>query len=439
LQDEVKKLQDHFISLNFYRVLGNAYWDSRMLGEAARSYQRATEIAELMLYGLKTGPERMEWTRAAQESYRGWIRVLLEQNQPEKALGIWEWYQSRPSAQALYSGSLRLAARPFAFKEAKTRLPPSSGIRLVYAAFPDGLQIWIRRDREIRSVWVPGTLGDLNQRVHDFAALCSTPYSTLESIHRQGAALYKTFVGPIASQLPPSGVVAVELDNVALGSVFLEAFRSPEEAYLAEKYSIVYSPGMWMERKLRAPAPITGREAFLLVDAAHDLPGKDAERKSITSYFSATRTIFSKADLIHFLPHSTVLHFIGHGKLNGNGTDLIFMNGETARAGDLRPSLLSGVRLAVLEACSTEVGKKHGLLDPASLVHSFLAGNASSVIASRWEVDSSATSWLMRSFYASLRTNKSVALALANARKEALTTQPHPYFWAGFSLTGRTE
>lgn len=441
LQDRIDHMQDHFISLSFYRVLGNAYWSSKRLNEAARAYQHATDIAESTLSTLNSGLKRLEWLRATQECYRGWVRVLLEQNQQEEALRTWEWYQSRPSLQGLYSGDLRVS-KSFSAAEGKgifiPDLPPSPGTRVVYALFKDGLQIWTYKDKQIHGAWAPGEHADLEHDLQDFAELCSTPYSPLDEVQRQGHALYRRLVGPVTPQLPPSGAVTVELDRSAY-SVPMEALRSPDGWYFAEKYSVVYSPGIWIDQKLRIPRPLKGQEPLLLMDAARDLPGKDAERKSITEHFPATQIISSKADLVRLLPRNQIFHFMGHGKSDGDGANLILTNGDLLKASDFRALGLSRVRIAVLEACSTEVGKKHGLLDPNSLVQSFLAGHVSSVIASRWEVDSVATSQLMSGFYSSLVSEGSAPSALLNARKAVLAKRPHPYYWAGFSLTGRAE
>jgi tetratricopeptide (TPR) repeat protein len=83
-------IQDNFISLSFYRVLGNIYWDLKRLDEAETAYQSAIKIAEAALESLKDGGERLSWLRATDESYRGLVRVLLEQKKDTEALERWE-------------------------------------------------------------------------------------------------------------------------------------------------------------------------------------------------------------------------------------------------------------------------------------------------------------------------------------------------------------
>lgn len=448
VQDQIDGLQDHFVVQNFYRVLGNAYWHSRRLDDAAGAYRHATDIADSTLKMVNPGRSRLEWLRATQECYRGWIRVLLEQNKhkdnkQEDALRAWEWYQDRSTRQGPYSQNLRAPVRPVALSNSTItsipRLPWSTGTRVIYAPFPDGLQIWAYQGKQIiGSVWQPVAEADLTHDLQEFTELCSTPDSSLDDVLRQSLALYRRLIDPIVSYLPPSGVITVELDQEDY-RLPIEALKSPEGWYLAEKYSVVYSPGVWFEQTLRVPRLLKRQERFLLMNAAADLAGKEAERKSIEDHFPGAKMVLSKSELMGLLPNYEIFHFMGHGKSNGAGTKLVLANGDLLQASDFRGLRLSRIRLAVLEACSTEFGKNHGLLDPDSLVQSFLASHATNVIATRWEVDSRATSLLMSSFYSSLANDGTAALALLEARKAVLTKQPHPYFWAGFSLTGRAK
>ena len=136
---------------------------------------------------------------------------------------------------------------------------------------------------------------------------------------------------------------------------------------------------------------------------------------------------------------SAGFHFMGHGIRDGAGSDLMLNDNLSLNARYFSPEILKRSRLAVLSACSTGVGKENGLLDTENLVHSFLSAGVPSVIASHWNVDSASTGRLMSSFYVNLAKGESVVHAIHDARNEMLTTQSHPYFWAGFNLAGRAN
>jgi CHAT domain-containing protein len=91
----------------------------------------------------------------------------------------------------------------------------------------------------------------------------------------------------------------------------------------------------------------------------------------------------------------------------------------------------------VLSACDTAVADG-GLNDPGSLVRLFLRAGVPQVIASKWSVDSAASSELMENLYARLLDGYSVEVALAQAERVLRSRKEtsHPYYWAAFSEFG---
>jgi hypothetical protein len=63
------------------------------------------------------------------------------------------------------------------------------------------------------------------------------------------------------------------------------------------------------------------------------------------------------------------------------------------------------------------------------------------VVASRWNVDSQATSRMVACFYKQLLAGASVAESLRSAGESIRETAgwSHPYYWAAFSAFGRDE
>ena len=114
-------------------------------------------------------------------------------------------------------------------------------------------------------------------------------------------------------------------------------------------------------------------------------------------------------------------------------------------------------QLVVLSSCETgygigmmgDIAQGHEVV---SFPQAFLSANVSTVIAPLWIVEDEATSRLMASFYSNLAPMKqsgsplspgSFARALALAQqqftRDAETHQgkSHPFYWAGFYLTGK--
>src|SRR5205085_274481 len=177
-------------------------------------------------------------------------------------------------------------------------------------------------------------------------------------------------LGPVILEIPESRTVIVELDR-ATNELPMEALLSPDGWYFGARNSIVYSPGILMEKELRVPETVGRLEPLLLVDAAHTgngkfLPGEELERKTTAQVFPNSRIMDAEqvnwAQLAKELSQRHVFHFMGHGRADGEGAYLVLNKSESLRAKNFSPELLRGARLAVLSACSTGVSGENGLL-----------------------------------------------------------------------------
>lgn len=161
--------------------------------------------------------------------------------------------------------------------------------------------------------------------------------------------------------------------------------------------------------------------------------------------FEATRSLVTSGELSDY----QVVHFAAHGIVDTDLPDLsgivlsLFDADGRKRDGFLRLhdlySLDLPVRLVVLSACSTALGKPvrgEGLI---GLVSGFLSAGAQGVMASYWEVDDEATSELMTRFYEHLFVDglsPSKALQLAQVSMWNERRWRSPRYWAAFELQG---
>ena len=167
--------------------------------------------------------------------------------------------------------------------------------------------------------------------------------------------------------------------------------------------------------------------------------------KQITG-FEANRKTFITENLSDY----KVLHFATHGIFNEDVPELSGIvlsrfdkNGEKQNEmiwlQDIYGLKLSS-DLVVLSACQTGVGKEikgEGLM---SLTNGFLQVGAKSIISSRWKVDDSRTSELMKNFYKYLaEENLRPSKALQKAKIQMYRKNPNnrfPFFWASFTFHG---
>jgi CHAT domain-containing protein len=435
-------IQDKFIIVSYYRVLGNTQWELRNLEQATQAYQSAIQLTEASLGSMKEGDDRLAWLRTAEECYRGSVRVLLEQKKVELALDRWEWYQSRPLLQQFHAAATSRPGLPEFGAGSAAQNRVSTG--LVYAVFKDGLQIWVRRGEGLDSSWISVPEEDLEKTVHEFIENCANPDSNIEEVQEQGKWLYGKLLSPVNQFVSGGRRVSVELDH-SLYNLPLEALRSPSGFYFAEEHSVIYSSG---NTSARMAGPITGQTPILFLDASRvsnsgHLPGIDEQRKVLNDLYPNLQILDSTmvpwAEVDRKLRSASVFIFAGHAEPDGSGTALVFRKDRSLSAKELSSQPIRNMRLAVLAACSTNKGQNHGLWDSNNLVQALLSAGVPQVVASHWDVDSATTSKLMVSFYRHLRAGEPVDRAASDARNEIMKNMPHPFYWAGFSVTGSVD
>jgi len=108
---------------------------------------------------------------------------------------------------------------------------------------------------------------------------------------------------------------------------------------------------------------------------------------------------------------------------------------------ELRGEKLPRTKLVVLSACQTGVEGYYNSEGLVGLSRTFLAAGVPVAVASAWQVESEATSLLMKNFHHyRLKKNLSSSQALRQAQLDLLKADDEKfnsaYFWAAFSVYG---
>ncbi len=185
--------------------------------------------------------------------------------------------------------------------------------------------------------------------------------------------------------------------------------------------------------------PSTRQEA----EAIASLIPEDA--RAVATDFAANRATALSAELeryriVHIASHSVVNS--QHPELSGIVLSTVNERGQQEdgflQLHDIY-NLKLGAELVVLSACNTGLGKDvrgEGLI---GLTRGFMYAGASSVVASLWRVDDSASAELMTHFYKAMFEDELPPAAALRSAKEIMWKQKHwrsPYYWSGFVLQG---
>jgi CHAT domain-containing protein len=158
---------------------------------------------------------------------------------------------------------------------------------------------------------------------------------------------------------------------------------------------------------------------------------------------AATESAFKNARLEAY----RIIHLAVHGVANQERPDqaaLILLSDPSAgEDGILQATevlqLRTNADLVLLSACDTAIGRLQGAEGIANLARAFLLSGARSVVATLWSIDDTFSSVMMRQFYKQLAAGKSIADALAFAKRDMMNIygeQAVPYYWAGYTLEG---
>jgi len=449
LMNEAGEDADLDTTETYYRFLAEAQSSEKNLEGAVGSLEKAVALAEKKLQVNDTEKDRLDWQRSSSPVFRMQAALRMSTGRDIKGgLESWERYRAlsestrSPQTRGTVEGALnRLGATGF----------------LVYAMLDGRVAIWALNREGIHFQWAPTTAGNAEQTADRFARECSDPKSSVASLEQSGRDLYTWLVKPVRDHLPGRGTLVIESDSF-ISSIPFAALRDENGAYLSDRLAVVNTTGFWAWTEAEAE-PVRASSSTVLAIGAPSigsemarqfppLPRARSEAEQVARAFSAARLLTgasaTREAILEELPEANVFHFAGHGLAYVEGGALLLApggNGESAllESSSLNASLLRSCRLAVLSACSSGVGERRGNAASASLVRAFLQARTSNVVASRWNVDSEATSRLIAGFYGELLGGTSVAESLRLAGESVRRTPgwSHPYYWAAFSAFGR--
>ncbi len=240
--------------------------------------------------------------------------------------------------------------------------------------------------------------------------------------------------------------------------------------FIVEDHVVSYVPSATFLVKARHRAAKPFRSLLAVAPDERSLPFSEQEVRSIPDGLFARRKIVRNGDaradqVLRDLEQYDVIHLAAHARMSPSFplySHIAFSDRRLELHEILQRTLQA--RLVVLSACETGRGVGAfgvGLMSEnlVSFPRAFLTAGASAVMASLWLVEDAATASLMEKFYQHLSELSSspsmfqtggqsapsplaLAVALTHAQRQFLAEaraagdKAHPFYWAGFYLTG---
>jgi CHAT domain-containing protein len=456
VRSEVQRLGNSDISFEFLCTAGLAAEALGQAGEAHEDLEGAIALAESGLQTITTEHQRLLWSRRCSPAYRGMVHLELSRN-PEAAFAWWEWYRGASRRSSLQSRHLFRVSSVYRDLQDAGRLLGQNSIVLSYAVFPEGIAAWTYDGTGVQYRWIAISATMVSRESLRFASLCSDPGSDLGALRQTGLELYEVLINSIKPILQQHTHAMIEADG-DLDRIPFDALVDREGNYLADTFTFGYSTGVLY---LNGSAPLhnfsADSRALVVADpTAHpelgllSLPDAELEARTVARDFPRASLLVggqaTRGELERKLATAKVLHFAGHAVVSGNGSALVLYkppgdgNGPSLfGAVDFNQSSLHRTALVVLSACSTAQGPDGGFNESESLARSLVSSGIPQVIASRWPVESAASSALMKEFYSDLVAGQSTveSLRTSEGHLRAQEDFKHPFYWAAFSLFGK--
>ena len=295
--------------------------------------------------------------------------------------------------------------------------------------------------------------------------------------------LYDLLLKPAAAQLQGRTALVIVPDG-ALWELPFQTLQPGPNRYLIEDAAIAYAPSLTALREMNKlrdrkkdaassatllafgnPAlgqPSISRAKAVLMDEKLDpLPEAERQVNSIKQIYGAAKSkVYIGAEASEERAKAeagsySILHFATHGILNDSSpmySQLLLAQSEvdTNEDGLLEAweimKLNLHADLVVLSACETGRGRVGGGEGMIGLSWAFFVAGSPTSILSQWKVDSASTTELMVEFHRQLKAQIanpadrfSAARALREAELKLLRSERyrHPFYWAGFVVTGK--
>lgn len=448
---DVGRLDNFDLQLDYLSASGLIARLSGDSKEEERALSGIVSVAKRGLGALHSERDRWDWDRKVGSAYRRLLELRIARpHDPSELLTDWETYREQSIfGVRTYAGHHASNVNPN--RTLSARLKQLHGaVLLIFAILPEQVVAWVADGQTVREFKIPVTQDLLAKTVKEFYQFCSDPNSPLEKLNESGSRLYHLLLAPLSVGIRARQTVVIQADGI-LGLIPWSALLAENGRYFGQSRDIINTATLLSVKKQLAthgigralvvyPGPVRFEDNQFLA-----LPGAESEADyvaALTPQAIVLKYGDATAQRVRIeLPTSSLFYFAGHAVQREQGGELLVQGvhgGDILGAETLQGLTLSHTKLVVLSACSTALAEDDVSHNPNGLVWSFLEAGSNEVVASLWNVDSSATAALMKDFYKFYLQVPSAASALVKAQGASRIRHPglHPYYWASFQTFG---
>jgi CHAT domain-containing protein len=251
--------------------------------------------------------------------------------------------------------------------------------------------------------------------------------------------LYNELIAPLRQYCPGKHLIIVP--HGPLHFLPFHALRTGED-YLCDAFTISYAPSASVFFACQEKPASANTSSLIFGIADERAPQILQEAQSVATLLphSSLRTgsEATSSVLREKGPHTGLLHIATHGVYR---QDNPMFSGIRLGDGYLNLFDLYQMRLnanlVALSGCATGMNFVAAGDELLGLQRGLFYAGASTLLLSLWDVHDQSTSELMQLFYREYLRTGEMASALQHAMQQLRQQNPHPYFWAPFTLVGK--
>ncbi|MEN9611286.1 MAG: hypothetical protein RLZZ628_2100 [Bacteroidota bacterium] len=291
----------------------------------------------------------------------------------------------------------------------------------------------------------------LNQFINSIASF--KPQKPTIYFQGLGYALYQTLLAGILKMHHSDSIQRIRiLPDEALSQLSFESLNDSTH-YLLHDYTFSY--GFKAVDTLYAKPRTISQDsigAFGITNFVNTVQHQNLKSTELDSILPWKITTFKNENasidnLEQYIKYYELIHFSTHAQASADKPELsaLVLRSQTADedltvADLLEPNLkMDHLKLVVLGACQTGIGKFEAGEGTISIARAFRIKGCESVVMTFYSVEGFSTRDILKHFYEYLSPAKDLDEVLHDAKCAYLSTHPneqHPYYWSGLGLTG---
>jgi len=413
--------------------------------EAGQELRNAVNLAENDQDYFSNMDLQVAFDVERRQLYEAAVEFEFKSHGCEESWKLLQGYKAKLFLELLskISPTILPVGRTMEVADIKRRLPNDVQIA-DYIVLQDRVVVWIISKETFECRAIPIKRYQLERNVSIFLK----QLRERQGLDQVSQELFAILGEPILDLLDSRRVLVIIPDGILHRLPFSALRSNADGRYWIERMPIMESPSIGYFFSARNIPSSTARRYIAFGPRAHDVV-IDYELKNLQRIYTdmkiRTGSEVTRAAFLQAMSENDILYYAGHSAFDVRAPlqSSILLDGDTygsntVSALDILAQRAPANGIVMLSSCDTALGNSTDGPGIRGLTSAFLVAGAGAVVGTIWPVESASTAQLMSlTFEHLIKHHMTIAGSLQAAQIQLLrSSSPHPYYWAGFVVTG---